>query len=110
MELKQFNIDVVIIKPGAILTEWSNIARENLLKISGNSDYKILANKHFAMLKKFDQNGSKPIVVAKTIVKAVLAKRPKTRYATGGGAKMILFARRILSDKMFDKLLLKIMC
>ena len=106
MELKQFNIDVVIIKPGAILTEWSSIARENLLKVSGNSQYKNLANKHVAMLAKFDQNGSKPIVVAKTIVKAALAKRPKTRYATGGGAKIILFARRILSDKMFDKVLM----
>jgi len=109
MELKQFGINVVIIEPGAIITEWNSIARENLLKVSGNSDYKILANKHANMLEKFDKNGSKPIVVAKTIVKAALAKRPKTRYATGGGAKVILFFRRILSDKMFDTVFLSLM-
>lgn len=109
MELKQFGINVVIIEPGAILTEWSSIARENLLKVSGNSDYKILANKHANMLAQADKRGSKPIVVAKTIVKAALSNNPKTRYATGGGAKIILFLRRVLSDKMFDKVFMSLM-
>jgi short-subunit dehydrogenase len=109
MELKQFGIDVVIIKPGAILTEWNEIARENLKKVSGNTDYKILANKHAKMLENADKQGSQPIVVAKTILKATLANNPKTRYATGGGAKMILFIRKVLSDKMFDKLMLSLM-
>ena len=109
MELKQFGIDVVIIKPGAILTKWNQIARENLIKVSGNTDYKVLAHKHAKMLENADKQGSQPIVVAKTIVKATLAKNPKTRYATGGGAKIILFIRKILSDRMFDKLILSMM-
>src|ERR1035437_127644 len=109
MELKQFGIDVVIIKPGPILTEWNSIARENLLKVSGNTDYKVLANKHVKMLAMADKYGSLPIVVAKTIVRAVVSKRPKTRYATGGGAKIILFVRKILSDRMFDRLMLSLL-
>ena len=109
MELKQFGIDVVIIKPGAIITEWNTIARDNLLKISGNSDYKVLAGKHAKMMESADKHGSLPIVVARTIVRAALAKRPKTRYATGGGAKIILFIRSLLSDKMFDRLVLSMM-
>ncbi len=109
MELKQFNIDVVIIKPGAILTEWNTIARENLLKVSGETAYKDLAQKHVKMLATADEQGSKPIVVAKTILKAAMASRPKTRYATGGGATIILMARRLLSDRLFDKLMLSIM-
>ena len=32
MELKQFGIDVVIIKPGAIITEWGSIASDNLFR------------------------------------------------------------------------------
>jgi hypothetical protein len=43
-----------------------------------------------------------PSVVAKTIVQAVQAKRPKTRYATGGMAGTMLFMRRVLSDRAFD--------
>lgn len=106
MELKQFGIDVVIIKPGAILTEWNGIARENLLKVSGNTAYRKLVHGHVKMLKNADDRGSSPKVVAKTILKAVLAASPKTRYATGKGAKLILFLRKILSDRMFDKLVL----
>ncbi|MGF1637174.1 MAG: oxidoreductase [Cyclobacteriaceae bacterium] len=108
LELKQFNIDVVIIKPGAILTEWNGIARDKLMKVSGKTAYKELAQKHVKMLEKADAQGSQPIVVAKTIVKAALAVKPKTRYATGKGAKMILFLRRLLSDRMFDKLTLNL--
>jgi hypothetical protein len=99
----------VVIKPGAILTEWNTIARENLLKVSGNTAYKDLAHKHVKMLANADANGSQPIVVAKTIVKASLAKKTKTRYATGQGAKLMLFLRSLLSDRMFDKLLLSMM-
>lgn len=106
LELKQFNIDVVLIKPGAILTEWNGIARDNLLNVSGNTAYKELANKHFKMLERADAQGSQPIVVAKTILQATLSTKPKTRYATGKGAKMILLFRKLLSDRMFDKLTL----
>ncbi len=108
MELKQFNIDVVIIEPGAIKTEWNKIARENLLKVSGNTAYKNLAAKHFKMFEKADTGylGSEPMVIANAIQKAIRAQKPKTRYAVGGGAKLILFLRRILSDRMFDRIML----
>ena len=110
MELKQFGIDVVVIKPGAIITEWNTIARENMKKISGNTVYGELVQKHVKMFERADgQMGSRPIVIARAIKKAIDSKNPKTRYSVGGGAKMILFMRRILSDKMFDRMLLSMM-
>lgn len=109
MELKQFGIDVVIIEPGAINTEWSRIARENLVKASGNSVYRSLASKHAKMLEGADKVGSEPAVIAKVIAKAIDAKNPRTRYAAGGGARLVLFARRVLSDRAFDKLMLIVM-
>jgi len=108
-ELKQFGIDVVIIEPGAIKTEWNVIAREHLIKVSGNTVYKDLVSKHAKMLKSADKIGSEPVVIAKVIAKAISSKKPKTRYAAGGGAKLVLFARRILSDRAFDKLMLNVM-
>ncbi|MES2565747.1 MAG: oxidoreductase [Bacteroidota bacterium] len=107
MELKQFNIDVVIIEPGAIKSEWGGIAKENLLKVSGNTAYKSLAEKHANLIDEtYKRVGSEPIVIAKTIVRAIHSVNPKTRYAVGGGAGLLLFVRRILSDKLFDKLFL----
>jgi len=109
MELKEFGIDVVIIEPGAIITEWAGIAREHMLKTSGNTAYGALTQKHAKMFERADKMGSKPDVIAKTIDRAIASKRPKTRYASGGGAKMILFMRKILPDRTFDKLVLSMM-
>lgn len=109
MELKQFGIDVVVIKPGAILTEWNGIARDNLMKVSGHTAYQELAKKHVRMLANADQNGSKPEVVGRTIARAAAARKPRTRYATGNGASLILFLRSVLSDRMFDRLMLSLM-
>lgn len=106
MELMQFNIDVVIIQPGAILTEWSTIARDNLLKVSGETAYGGLVKKHVAMLSRYDGQGSDSSVIAKVIVKACTTKKPKTRYSAGKAAGLFLFIRRILSDRLFDKLML----
>jgi NAD(P)-dependent dehydrogenase (short-subunit alcohol dehydrogenase family) len=107
MELRPFGIDVVIIEPGAILTEWNAIAREGLLKYSGNTAYRAGARAHVNMLASAESGPlpSPPSVVAKTILKAALAKKPKTRYATGGGAKFVLFLRYLLSDRAFDGVL-----
>jgi short-subunit dehydrogenase len=110
MELKQFGIDVVVIRPGSIKTEWTEIARQNLLKVSGNGPYKELAQKHAAMFAKVDAKlSSDPIVVAKAIAKAVAAARPRTRYAIGQGAKATIFMRWLLPDRAMDKIMSLVM-
>ena len=106
MELKQFGIDVVIIKPGAISTAWSGIAQEKLLEVSGDTAYGPLAQKHAAMLNRFDGQGSDPQVVSKAILKACTAKRPKTRYTIGKASGLMMWLRRILSDRLFDAMML----
>ena len=107
MELAPFGIDVVVIEPGAIKTEWTGIARENLLKYSGDTAYRDGAQQHARMFAAADTSSmaSPPEVVAATIVKSLLATRPKTRYATGGGARFILMLRSLLSDRGFDALM-----
>ena len=54
------------------------------------------------------KNTSHPAVIADVIKKALLSGKPKTRYVAGKMAKMILFMKSVLSDKMFDKMILSV--
>lgn len=104
MEVQPFGIDVVVIEPGGIKTEWAGIAAEKLLLTSGNGPYAAQAKAMGqsmvgeASVKRL----SPPQLIADTIAKAVTAKTPKTRYAVGFGAKPMIFMRGILSDRAFD--------
>ncbi len=109
LELKQFGIDVVLIEPGAIYTEWNTIARDSMAKVSGNTAYGPLVKRHLLVMESADRKGSKPIVIAKVIARAVNARRPKTRYAAGMGAKPALFFRWLLCDRTFDWIVMRIM-
>jgi NAD(P)-dependent dehydrogenase (short-subunit alcohol dehydrogenase family) len=110
VEVARFGVDVIVIEPGAIRTEWAGIAREGLLQTSGSSAYGKIAQNHARMLATAETSSlaSPPDVVARTIVRAVNARHPKTRYATGGGARTILFLRKILSDRLFDRLIWRV--
>ena len=107
MELAPFGIQVVIVEPGAIRTEWTGIAKESLLQRSGHTAYAEQVTAHARLFESSETSKmvSAPDVVARTIARALRARRPRTRYATGGGARMILFLRRILSDRAFDALM-----
>ena len=45
---------------------------------------------------------SPPSVIADAIAKAVTARRPKTRYATGYGARPMIFMHDVLPDRAYD--------
>lgn len=110
MEVKEFGIDVVLVEPGGIKTEWGIIAAENLKKSSSKGAYAKSALKSAESSIQM-YNGDRltdPKVIANTITKAATVKKPKTRYLVGFAAKPILFLRRVLSDRMFDKIIQRI--
>lgn len=104
MELAPFGIQVVIVEPGPIKTEWDGIAAANLIKTSGQGAYEKNALGFAKMLQASYEgnNASAPELIAKAIVKAIEAKKPKTRYIAGKMAKTLIFSRWLLSDKLFD--------
>lgn len=104
-EMRPFGVDVVIIQPGAIRTEWGGIAASSLLQYSGDTAYGRYARKHAQALGSVESSGlpSPPEKVARIILRSIKARRPKTRYAAGGGAPLFLFMTRWLSDRMLDR-------
>lgn len=106
LEVKQFGIDVIVIQPGGTKSEWGDIAVESLMRVSGNTAYAGLVTAFVKSFKKLAGNVPEPIVIAKLIKESIEVKNPKTRYAGGYMAKPMLFLRSILSDKMFDRILM----
>lgn len=105
-EVKQFGIDVIVIEPGGVKSEWANIAYENLLKSSQDSMYKETLIKLSNFMKKAVARNTEPIGIAELIHKGIEARKPKFRYAGGYMAKQALIAKKLLSDKMFDKMIM----
>ena len=107
-EVRQFGIDVVIVEPGAIGTEFNDVFVGPMLERSGSGPYSEIAHglANYARDMEERPNGSSPpSVIADTIVKALAARRPRTRYAAGKLAKPILLVRRWVSDRVFDRLI-----
>lgn len=107
-EVQQFGIDVIIVEPGAIGTEFNDVFVGPMLERSGDGPYGKMAHglaKYAQEMGERPNGSSPPSVIADTIVKALTARRPRTRYAAGKLAKPILFARRFASDRMFDRLI-----
>lgn len=110
LELAPFGINVVIIEPGGIKTEWGGIAADKLQDVSGNGPYRELAEPLLESMTSETQRKrfSPPTVVANAIGKAVTARKPKTRYAVGFGAKPLIFLHNTLSDRQFDGLMRRV--
>jgi short-subunit dehydrogenase len=104
-EVAGFGIKVIVIEPGAIRTEWAAISADNLEAASAGTPYREQARFVSGTLRATDKSRltSGPAVVANAIARAVQSPRPRTRYAVGGGAHSILFARRLLTDRGFDR-------
>ncbi|MEA5455590.1 oxidoreductase [Sinomonas sp. JGH33] len=104
IELRPFGVRVVLIEPGPILTEWSGIARDSLVDASMGTAYEANARKVASVLEAFDRPGraSEPEVVARAVVRAVRSKHPAARYPVGGNAGLVLAARKVLPDRVFD--------
>jgi short-subunit dehydrogenase len=102
LELKPFGINVVVIEPGGIQTEWTGITADNALKNSGDTVYKDWAVKMTDNFKKFDHHLSPPSLIAKLIVRVLRTKNPGARYSAGFMSGPMLFMKKVLPDRWFD--------
>lgn len=111
VELKPWGIDVISIQPGAIATPiWEKTLGgedfiDNFLK-GAESLYgaRLAAAREVAI--ETGQQGIPAEEVAKVVVRALTAKRPKTRYLVGRDAKITAMLLKFLPDRARDWVIL----
>ncbi|MBC7764322.1 SDR family NAD(P)-dependent oxidoreductase [Microbacteriaceae bacterium] len=103
LELKPFGINVIIIEPGGIKTEWNSIATDSLLNVSDSGPYKKAATKAHASLR-VDDKSPGPEVIGSLIVKALHSRNPRPRYHAGYLSSIVVY-RRFIPDRIFDAIL-----
>ncbi|MCI2264269.1 SDR family NAD(P)-dependent oxidoreductase [Sediminivirga luteola] len=111
-EVAEFGVRVVIVEPGAIKTEWGDIALDSAQAASGQGPYGDRVRRMSAAMR---QDGgtmtrsSEPDLVASVIMNAIQAPRPRTRYVVGHLARPAVVARWLLSDRMMDRMSARMM-
>lgn len=85
MEMKPYGIDVVMVEPGAIKTDWGLIAAKHLKESSAGTAYDETGTQWADNMDWFYKTNllSKPSVVTKAISRAVNSHRPRARYCIG---------------------------
>ncbi len=106
MEVKQFNIKVVLINPGDFHTNNSTNRRNYLAPTGTNDPYQEQFIKTLVIIEKDEANGWKPEVLARNIVKIVECKNPRQRYIIASfEQKLAVALKYILPGKLFRLIL-----
>jgi len=109
LEVKSFGIDVVVIQPGGIESEWGDIAGLEAERYSGKGVYAGLVAKLRKAQVAVQPKSPPPRVISDLIVKALKSGQPRTRYHAGFFATPMLCLRSLLSDRMFDRMLMLVL-
>jgi NAD(P)-dependent dehydrogenase (short-subunit alcohol dehydrogenase family) len=113
-ELRGFGIDVILLEPGLITTEFGETASASIAKIAsdagpdGDADPYASFNATVGAVTKGAYEGpmrllgAGPDRVAKVIERAISRRRPPSRIAITPSAKITIATRRLLPDRAWD--------
>jgi NAD(P)-dependent dehydrogenase (short-subunit alcohol dehydrogenase family) len=101
-ELKEFGINIIIIEPGVIRTNFVENMKTAGTRSRSESPYADLIGRTLKGFGGLMNNSSPPKLVAEAILNAITSKEPEIRYVVGDDAKSIMKVRKSTSDKEFE--------
>ena len=106
VEVGPFGIDVVVIEPGIVDTGYADTASSGLHE-AAEGPYGDLARSFLAAMASSygGRRATTPEHVAKVVVRAATARRPRTRYPVTINARLLMAGRAVLPDRMWDAVL-----
>ena len=107
-EVAGFGVEVVVIEPGLIRTEFGETAVGSIADADSEGAYAqfntdVAAATAGAYRGPMSKLGAGPVAVAAKIEKALAAARPSTRYKVTASASIIMGMRRGMTDRMWDR-------
>ena len=107
MEMKPFGIDVVMIEPGAIKTDWGIIAAKHLKESTAGTAYEEVGSQWAENMDWFYKTNllSKPLIIAKAISRAVNSRHPKARYCRGRISFIGRVANALMPARWWDAMM-----
>ena len=104
-EVQGFGIDVVVIEPGLIKSNFAETAVGSVSHEDGpyaEFNTAVSAVTAGAYEGPLGRLGGGPEAVAKAIEKAITAKRPRARYPVTASARVLMTQRKLLPDRAWD--------
>jgi NAD(P)-dependent dehydrogenase (short-subunit alcohol dehydrogenase family) len=102
-ELAPFGIQVVVIEPGFIITEFLGVANEvSRDVIEMDSPYAPFFEGFEAGFRRIRRMAGHPGDIARLVVKALVVKSPRARYAAPRHARVALALKRFVPERFFD--------
>ncbi len=108
-EVRGFGVDVVLLEPGLITTEFGEAATASMADVSSSSDDPYARfNATVGAITKGAYDGpmrmlgAGPDRVAKVIERAITRRRPPARITITPSAKLSILTRRLLPDRAWD--------
>lgn len=106
LEVRPFGIHVSVIEPGLVMTPHFTTHRG---RAAAATDPKGPYYQWFARHEQLADNILRarwisPADVARTIHRALMASRPRMRYPVGRGARTVIFLRRVMPQRWFERL------
>jgi NAD(P)-dependent dehydrogenase (short-subunit alcohol dehydrogenase family) len=104
-EAKPFGIDVIVIEPGTIKTQFGDTAVSSIAVNDGPYESfnreleKVVRGAYDGWMSIF---AARPDAVAKVIQRVLRTRRPRTRYRVTVGARAVIAIRRLTPDRIFD--------
>ena len=105
-ELMPFGINVIIIEPGVIKTNFFDSMKLSE-KSQQDSTYKEITDKVISGVKMMAEMGTHPKEVADVVIKTLGEEKPLPRYVIGNDAMMFLEAKKMKTDIEFENYLKK---
>jgi len=106
VELMPFGINVIIIEPGVIKTNFFDSMKLSE-KSQQDSTYKEITDRVISGVKMMAEMGTHPKEVADVVIKTLGEEKPLPRYVIGNDAMMFLEAKKMKTDIEFENYLKK---